>query len=65
MPADNAGGFVIGHDGNNDPAINTAARLDPATSGNAAVVLETGNPLLAMRRWPVNGCSGEPATSIS
>ena len=42
----NAGGFVIGHDGNNDPAINTAARLDPAT-GNAVVVLETGNRLLA------------------
>ncbi len=42
----NAGGFVIGHDGNNDPAINTAARLDPAT-GNGVVVLETGNRLLA------------------
>jgi len=41
-----AGGFVIGHDGNNDPAINTAARLDPAT-GNGVVVLETGNRLLA------------------
>ena len=42
----NAGGFVIGHDGNNDPAINTAARVDPAT-GNGVVVLETGNRLLA------------------
>ena len=42
----NAGGFVIGHDGNNDPAINTAARLDPET-GNGVVVLETGNRLLA------------------
>ena len=42
----NAGGFVTGHDGNNDPAINTAARLDPAT-GNGVVVLETGNRLLA------------------
>lgn len=44
--ANHAGGFVIGHDGNNDPAINTAARLDPAT-GHGVVVLETGNPLLA------------------
>ncbi len=42
----NAGDYVIGHDGNNDPAINTAARLDPAT-GDGIVVLETGNRLLA------------------
>lgn len=42
----NAGSFVIGHDGNNDPAINTAARLDPAT-GNGIIILETGNRLLA------------------
>ena len=42
----NAGGFVIGHDGNNAPAINTAARLDPET-GNGVIVLETGNRLLA------------------
>jgi hypothetical protein len=41
-----AGGFVVGHDGNNEPAINTAARLDPAT-GNGIVILETGQPLLA------------------
>jgi len=41
-----AGGFVIGHDGNNEPAINTAARLDPAT-GDGIVILETGNHLLA------------------
>ena len=40
------GGFVIGHDGSNEPAINTAARLDPAT-GNGIVILETGSPLLA------------------
>ena len=38
--------FVIGHDGDNEPAINTAARLNPAT-GDGIVVLETGNPLLA------------------
>ena len=42
----NAGSFVIGHDGNNEPAINTAARLDPAT-GDGIVILETGNRLLA------------------
>jgi CubicO group peptidase (beta-lactamase class C family) len=43
-----AGGFVIGHDGNNDPAINTAARLNPA-SGDGIVMLETGNKLLATK----------------
>jgi len=42
----NKGGFVVGHDGNNEPAINTAARLNPAT-GNGIVILETGQPLLA------------------
>lgn len=42
----NAGGFVIGHDGSNEPAINTSARLDPAT-GNGIVVLESGNRVLA------------------
>jgi CubicO group peptidase (beta-lactamase class C family) len=44
----NAGGFIVGHDGNNDPAINTAARFDPA-SGDGIVLLETGNRLLATR----------------
>lgn len=43
-----AGGFVVGHDGNSGPAINTAARLNPAT-GNGIVILETGMPLLATR----------------
>jgi CubicO group peptidase (beta-lactamase class C family) len=43
-----AGAFVVGHDGNNEPAINTAVRLNPAT-GNGIVILETGNPLLATR----------------
>ena len=43
-----AGGYVVGHDGNNDPAINTAARFNPAT-GNGIVILETGNRLLATR----------------
>lgn len=42
----NAGDFISGHDGNNGPAINTAARFDPA-SGDGIVVLETGNSLLA------------------
>jgi CubicO group peptidase (beta-lactamase class C family) len=40
------GGYVIGHDGNNEPAINTAARIDPA-SGDGIVILESGNKLLA------------------
>jgi CubicO group peptidase (beta-lactamase class C family) len=39
-------GFIIGHDGDNYPAINTAARFDPAT-GDGIVVLATGNKLLA------------------
>jgi CubicO group peptidase (beta-lactamase class C family) len=42
----NAGGFVVGHDGSNTPAINTTARIDPA-SGDAIVVLETGDARLA------------------
>jgi CubicO group peptidase (beta-lactamase class C family) len=42
----NAGGYIIGHDGNNDPAVNTAARLDPAT-GDGIIILETGNKLMA------------------
>ena len=43
-----AGSYVIGHDGNNAPAINTAARFDPA-SGDGIVVLETGSSLLATK----------------
>jgi CubicO group peptidase (beta-lactamase class C family) len=38
--------FIIGHDGNNEPAVNTAVRLDPAT-GDGIVILETGNRVLA------------------
>lgn len=41
-----AGSYVIGHDGNNYPAINTTARVDPAT-GDGILVLETGNATLA------------------
>ena len=40
------GGFIIGHDGENYPAINTTARIDPAT-GNGIVVLSSGNGMLA------------------
>jgi CubicO group peptidase (beta-lactamase class C family) len=39
-------GFVIGHDGNNFPAINTTARIDPAT-GNGIIILSSGNGILA------------------
>ena len=46
--SNNAGGFIVGHDGNNEPAINTAARFNPAT-GDGIVVLETGRSLLATR----------------
>lgn len=44
----NAGGYIVGHDGNNYPAINTTARLDPAT-GDGIIVLLTGDPTLASR----------------
>ena len=44
----NQDGFIIGHDGNNEPAINTAVRFDPAT-GDGIVVLETGSSLLATK----------------
>jgi len=40
------GGYVIDHDGNNAPGINTTARIDPAT-GNGIIVLSSGNPTLA------------------
>lgn len=42
----NRGDFIIGHDGSNDPAINTSARLDPDT-GDGVIVLESGDRLLA------------------
>ncbi|MEP2494423.1 MAG: serine hydrolase domain-containing protein, partial [Parasphingorhabdus sp.] len=44
--SNNLGDFIIGHDGSNEPAINTAARFDPAT-GDGIVVLSTGNTMLA------------------
>ncbi|MBX3504951.1 MAG: beta-lactamase family protein [Parvibaculum sp.] len=40
------GGFIVGHDGMNFSAIETTARLDPAT-GDGIIVLATGNPGLA------------------
>jgi hypothetical protein len=40
------GDFVFGHDGGNDPAINSAARINPAT-GDAIISLETGHLSLA------------------
>lgn len=42
----NNGGYIIGHDGNNGPAINTVARIDPA-SGDGIVILSTGSEMLA------------------
>lgn len=41
-----AGGFVIGHDGSNAPAINTTLRFDPET-GDGVIVLATGNVRMA------------------
>lgn len=43
---DNAGGHVIGHDGNNHPALNLSWRLNPAT-GNGIVVMSSGDGSLA------------------
>jgi len=42
------GGFVVGHDGNDEPAINSAVRFNPAT-GNGIIILETGNELMATK----------------
>ena len=38
--------FLFGHDGGNDPAINSTARINPE-NGDAIIVLETGHPSLA------------------
>jgi CubicO group peptidase (beta-lactamase class C family) len=40
--------FVYGHDGQNDPAINSAVRINP-DNGDAIVVFASGNPSLATR----------------
>ena len=41
-----SGDFVFGHDGSNEPAINSAVRINP-DNGDAIIVLVTGNPALA------------------
>ena len=41
-----SGDFLFGHDGGNDPAINSTARINP-DNGDAIIVLETGHPSLA------------------
>ena len=43
---DIVGTYIIGHDGDNFPANNTTARIDPAT-GDGIVVFETGSSTLA------------------
>ena len=40
------GDFVFGHDGANEPAINSAVRVNPAT-GDAVIVLVNGHPSMA------------------
>jgi CubicO group peptidase (beta-lactamase class C family) len=40
------GGYVFGHDGSNEPAINTALRINPV-NGDGIIVLVIGNTLLA------------------
>ncbi|MFK7864293.1 MAG: serine hydrolase domain-containing protein [Pseudohongiellaceae bacterium] len=40
------GDFVFGHDGGNDPAINSTARINPSTN-DGIVLLETGHPSIA------------------
>lgn len=41
-----AGGVVFGHDGANEPAMNTTVRINPDTE-DAIIVLATGNRTLA------------------
>ncbi len=41
-----SGDYVFGHDGQNDPALNAAVRINP-DSGDAIIVLGSGNPSLA------------------
>jgi CubicO group peptidase (beta-lactamase class C family) len=43
-----SGGDIVGHDGGNVPAVNTAIRLDPK-SGDAVVALSTGGNVIATR----------------
>jgi hypothetical protein len=41
-----SGDFIFGHDGSNEPAINTTLRINP-DNHDAIIVLTTGNPMLA------------------
>ena len=41
-----SGDYIFGHDGGNEPAINSAARINPDT-GDAIIVLLTGHKSLA------------------
>lgn len=43
-----ADAFVFGHDGQNDPAINAAVRINP-DNGDAIIALTSGGRLLATR----------------
>ena len=47
-PKNEAGAFVFGHDGQNEPAINSAVRINPGTD-DAIVVLTSGNKSLATK----------------
>ena len=42
------GRFIVGHDGDNAPAINTTVRFDPDT-GDGVILLLTGERLLASK----------------
>lgn len=42
----NSGNYVFGHDGANDPAINSSVRINPETS-DGIIILVSGNPILA------------------
>lgn len=46
--SNNENDYIIGHDGKNEPAINTAVRLNPST-GDGIIILEMGNPILATK----------------
>jgi CubicO group peptidase (beta-lactamase class C family) len=46
--ASTSGGFIVGHDGGNVPAVNTTVRIEPAT-GDAIVALSTGGRNIAAR----------------
>ncbi|MEQ8711699.1 MAG: serine hydrolase domain-containing protein [Cyclobacteriaceae bacterium] len=44
--SNNQNDYIIGHDGKNEPLINTAVRLDPSTR-DGVIILAMGSPLLA------------------